>query len=94
MSDQNKDLSQAEQKLEKAAAELEDSAAALRADQFVEAVVDAAVPDLAPDAPASQIGSAPPAAAAGTLDEELSALKDNAARTRQDQRIMEAEADD
>lgn len=88
----DKTLKQAEQELDKASARLREAQEALEADQVVEAIVDQAVPDLAPDAVALDLQT-PAKAKAGTLDEELEALKENAARTKFDEEVMKAEED-
>lgn len=89
MSDVNKELQAAEKKLEGAAAELTQAADALQAGRLVEAVVDDAVPDLSPDPP--KLEEAPPVKR-GSLDEVLSALAENAARTKFDEEVAEAES--
>lgn len=90
MSDTNDALKQAEAKLKKAAGQLAQAENALEADQLVEAIVDNAVPDLAQNAPEAEL-RVPPDGKAGTLDQELDALKANDAKTKFDEQVAAAE---
>lgn len=90
MADSNKSLEQAEKDLEKAVAKLQQTDAALRADQLVNAVADAAVPNLAQNAPQQELGTPPAAGKAGTLDEEMQALRENEEKTKQAEILAEA----
>lgn len=83
-------LKQTEQELEKAQSKLAQASEALEADRVVEAIVDQAVPDLAPNAVELDLGT-PQETGPGTLDEELKELRENAARTAFDEEVTKAE---